>query len=144
MLGKLLGGKDKFHLELKDEEPVVVTVAPTSATPEVVEPDTEQTEQVVAVASETASAETEASEEKVAPAPAKITQAVSVKEDTSYREEPFWIKLMYRSSEEKAAETAQEKTFATDYLINKPRARRLPGGSVDKFKTMARQTKVRF
>ena len=51
---------------------------------------------------------------------------------------------LYKSSEEKAAEAVQEKTFATDYLIEKPKARRRPGGSIDKFKSMARDTKVKF
>ena len=64
--------------------------------------------------------------------------------DTSYSEEPFWVKLMYKTNEQQVAEQKAEEGFATKYLISKPKPRRRPGGSVDKFKDMARQTKVRF
>ena len=63
--------------------------------------------------------------------------------DTSYSDEPFWVKLMYENKEQKAAQNA-EKTFATDNLISRPKARRRPGGSLDKFKEMARQTNVKY
>jgi hypothetical protein len=63
--------------------------------------------------------------------------------DTSYSDEPFWVKLMYETSEQKIAAQNAEKTFATDNLISKPKARRRPGGSLDRFKEMARQTNVK-
>lgn len=63
--------------------------------------------------------------------------------DTSYSDEPFWVKLMYETSEQKTAAQNAEKTFATDNLISKPKARRRPGGSLDRFKEMARQTNVK-
>lgn len=79
-------------------------------------------------------------ENKEAPKPQE-TSAPSV--DTSYSDEPFWVKLMYETKEQKAAKNA-EKTFATDNLISRPKARRRPGGSLDKFKEMARQTNVKY
>ena len=62
--------------------------------------------------------------------------------DTSYSDEPFWVKLMYENKEQTAQNA--EKTFATDNLISRPKARRRPGGSLDKFKEMARQTNVKY
>lgn len=62
--------------------------------------------------------------------------------DTSYSDEPFWVKLMYENKEQKAAQNA-EKTFAPNNLISRPKARRRPGGSLDKFKEMARQTNIK-
>ena len=50
---------------------------------------------------------------------------------------------MYETSEQKTAAQNAEKTFATDNLISKPKARRRPGGSLDRFKEMARQTNVK-
>lgn len=71
------------------------------------------------------------------------TQATSAPSgDTSYSDEPFWVKLMYENKEQKAAQNA-EKTFAPNHLISRPKARRRPGGSLDKFKEMARQTNVK-
>ena len=64
--------------------------------------------------------------------------------DTSYSEEPFWVKLMYKTNEQKVAEKEAERGFATEYLISKPKARRRPGGSLDEFKKMASQTKTKF
>ena len=75
--------------------------------------------------------------------PPQKVAPVSPTVDTSYSDEPFWVKLMYKNSEQQAAENKAEKTFATDYLISKPQSRRRPGGSLDKFKTMARETKGR-
>ena len=72
------------------------------------------------------------------------SQKASAPIDMSYSEEPFWVKLMYKTSEQKAAEESSEKTFATDYLISQPKPRRRPGGSLDKFKSMARDTKTKF
>lgn len=62
--------------------------------------------------------------------------------DTSYSDEPFWVKLMYENKEQKAAQNA-EKTFAPNNLISRPKARRRPGGSLDKFKEMARQANIK-
>ena len=131
MLGKLLGSKksDSFYLKLEGEDapekPVVVApVSEKKAKPEL--------------------SKASASKETASASQGQEQQAKSTPIDTSYSEEPFWVKLMFKTSEEKATETASEKTFATDYLIEKPKSRRRPGGSIDKFKTMARQTKVRF
>ena len=71
-------------------------------------------------------------------------EAATAPVDTSYSEEPFWVKLMYKTSGQQEAEEKAEKTFATDYLITKPKSRRRPGGSLDKFKTMASQTKTKL
>lgn len=151
MLGKLFGKRDKYYLELKNEEPYekpVETVpddSPAAAQQTVsdaqptAKKDEKNLQTTVATASETLNNINPV--ETAIKAPKTDTSSVA---DTSYREEPFWVKLMYKSNEEKAAEKVQEKTFATDYLIEQPKARRRPGGSIDKFKVMARQTKVKF
>lgn len=60
--------------------------------------------------------------------------------NTSYSEEPAWIKGLYDKQEEEAVEeVVAEKTFATDSLIAKPRPNRRPGGSINKFRDLARE-----
>lgn len=182
MLGKLfkIGKKDKFHLQLDENEVSAVTEKVTEKVEAVATQVKQETKQVAkeakqiaeesqsavastveSVKSEVASVVEEVTPDAVQTAPkAKKTSIKNKKNqqkksetsvatappaiDTSYSEEPFWVKLMYKTSEQQAAEQQAEKTFATDYLISKPKPRRRPGGSIDKFKTMARQTKVRF
>ena len=173
MLGKLLNiaKKEKFHLELdenkvinkveavatkvKQETKQVVTEAKQvveesqpaiASTVEdvksgVVQAVEEVAPDIVQTSSKPKKTSIKDKKKKSSTPTANTTPAVV---DTSYSEEPFWVKLMYKTSEQKEAEQQAEKTFATDYLISKPKPRRRPGGSIDKFKTMARQTKVRF
>ena len=155
MLGKLInfGKKNKFYLEIDENASVADKVEAVATkvkeeTQEVVEEVKQavtESQAVKEIKSETKQIAEEAKSkvatvanksEKSQPAPAVI--------DTSYSEEPFWVKLMYKDNQQKEAEQSAEKTFATDYLISKPKSRRRPGGSLDKFKTMARQSKVKF
>ncbi|VEP16456.1 conserved hypothetical protein [Hyella patelloides LEGE 07179] len=157
MLGKLInfGKKNKFYLEvgenasLADKVEAVATKV-KEETKEVKQAVTES-QAVQEIKSETKQIAEEAKSkvatvaaksEKTKPAPEKTPAPAVI--DTSYSEEPFWVKLMYKTSQQKEAEQSAEKTFATDYLISKPKSRRRPGGSLDKFKTMARQSRVKF
>lgn len=161
MLGKLInfGKKNKFYLELDEDANLADQVEAVATkvkeeTKEVVEEVKQavtESQAVQEIKSETKQI-TEEAKSKVAtvaakskkpkPAPEKTPAPAVI--DTSYSDEPFWVKLMYKTGEQKEAEQSAEKTFATDYLISKPKSRRRPGGSLDKFKTMARQSKVKF
>jgi hypothetical protein len=177
MLGKLinLGKKNKFHLELKEDDnfgiaPKVEAVATQvkqetqqkvqeakqaiakspvikeikSETKEIIEEVKAKATEVAPKAKKTSikgNKKTTSKKKEAAPVISPKAKAVV---DTSYSDEPFWVKQMYKTSEQKAVEENAEKTFATDFLISKPQPRRRPGGSLDSFKNMARQTKVRF
>ena len=126
----------------------------TSETKELTQKAETQAEQAVSQAKEKAQAQVKKVESQVptnssakSETTAKDSQSESVEQktnaqpvqiDTSYSDEPFWVKLMYKSSEQKEAEIKSEKTFATDYLISKPKPRRRPGGSIDKYKKMVK------
>lgn len=103
-------------------------------------PDSEQKRKKELAKSSSAKVENQEGERKKEAPKSQETSAPSG--DTSYSDEPFWVKLMYENKEQKAAKNA-EKTFATHNLISRPKARRRPGGSLDKFKEMARQTNVK-
>lgn len=173
MLGKLLGKKNKFHLELKEDDTGIAPKIEAVATQVKQETQQKVQEAKQAIAQSPVVKEIKSeTKEIVEDVKAKLTEAkpkakkTSIKNnnkissqkkdaepapspkakttDTSYSEEPFWVKLMYKTSEQKAAEQSTEKTFATDYSISKPQPRRRPGGSLDPFKAMARQTKTKF
>jgi hypothetical protein len=60
-------------------------------------------------------------------------------------EPPFWVAAMYNTNNGAADNNGQvaEQTFATDNLMPTPtKFRRRPGGSLDKFKNMAKQAKT--
>lgn len=60
-------------------------------------------------------------------------------------EPPFWVAAMYNTNNGAANNNGQvaEQTFATDNLMPTPtKFRRRPGGSLDKFKDMAKQAKT--
>ena len=60
-------------------------------------------------------------------------------------EPPFWVAAMYNTNNGAANNNGQvaEQTFATDNLMPTPtKFRRRPGGSLDKFKNMAKQAKT--
>lgn len=62
--------------------------------------------------------------------------------NTSYSEEPSWIKGLYEQKEEEVVEVVvAEKTFAADSVVAKPRPNRRPGGSINKFRDLARELK---
>lgn len=60
-------------------------------------------------------------------------------------EEPFWVKAMYKNNGSSNGKTeGGEKTFATDNLLPTPsNYRRRPGPSLNKFKDMARQARIK-
>ena len=165
--------KNEFFLELDEDEDlldkakavatkakektaqIVEEVKETVAESSTVEKATSETKEIAqkaqAKANEAASQLTKDSSKKLEKeASAKDSkkpekeEAATAPVDTSYSEEPFWVKLMYKTSGQQEAEEKAEKTFATDYLITKPKSRRRPGGSLDKFKTMASQTKTKL
>lgn len=60
-------------------------------------------------------------------------------------EPPFWVAAMYNTNNSATNNNGQvaEQTFATDNLMPTPtKFRRRPGGSLDKFKNMAKQAKT--
>lgn len=59
-------------------------------------------------------------------------------------EPPFWVKAMYKNSNNGNGKAAQsQKTFATDNLMPTiSNARRLPGPSLNKFKEMANKART--
>ncbi len=61
--------------------------------------------------------------------------------DTSYSEEPAWIKGLYEQKEEISETAIIEKTFAANAIVAKPRPNRRPGGSINKFRDLARELK---
>lgn len=62
--------------------------------------------------------------------------------DTSYSEEPAWVKSLFVPKQEEVQEEVEiEKTFAADLAIAKPKPNRRPGGSINKFRDLARQLK---
>ena len=81
---------------------------------------------------------------KTAATPSPKTTPVS---SGSKYEPPFWVKAMYNSSSSNGSNGQVEggqQTFATDNLLPTPSAsRRRPGPSLNKFKEMARQAKIR-
>ena len=178
-----IGKKDKFFLELKDDDNGIIDKVEAVATKvkeeaqQVVEEvkqtfeDSSTAEEVKSTAKEVKSETKQVAKEvktqiktkvdgeaksQTASSPEQNGKSASKTEanapsqqapasiDMSYSEEPFWVKLMYKTTEQKAAEESSEKTFATDYLISQPKPRRRPGGSLDKFKSMARETKNKF
>jgi hypothetical protein len=169
-----LGKKNKFHLELREDDnsgiaPKIEAVATQvkqetqqkvqeakqalakspaikeikSETKEIVEDVKAKVTEVAPKAKKTSiKSNKKTSNKKKDAAPATSPKAKAI--DTSYSDEPFWVKQLYKTNEQKAVEENAEKTFATDFLISKPQPRRRPGGSLDSFKNMARQTKVKF
>lgn len=71
----------------------------------------------------------------------ETAQATTQAVDTSYREEPAWIKSLYVAKEEVVETMVVEKTFAAESTIAKPRPNRRPGGSINKFRDLARELK---
>ena len=60
-------------------------------------------------------------------------------------EPPFWVAAMYNTNNDATNDNGQvaEQTFATDNLMpTVTKFRRRPGGSLDKFKDMAKQAKT--
>lgn len=175
MLGKLLGKKNKYYLELKDDNSSITEKIESVATQ--LKQDTQEivqdAKQAIAESSVIQEIKSE-TKEKVGEVQEKVTEilpqakkaaaksskkaskkttevaseakALSSPQPTnnSYSEEPFWVKLMYKTNEQQATEQNSEKTFATNYLISPPQPRRRPGGSLAPFKAMARQTKTKF
>ena len=101
-------------------------------------------------------AKTKSSEEKKAPAieskaskngkadaPQEATPASTNTGASSY-EPPFWVAAMSNTNNSTNSNgRVAEQTFATDNLMPTPtKFRRRPGGSLDKFKNMAKQAKT--
>ena len=71
---------------------------------------------------------------------AEDNQSATKTVNTSYGEEPAWVKSLY-ITKEKEEEVVEEKTFAAESVIAKPRPNRRPGGSINKFRDLARGMK---
>ena len=168
MIKKLFGGKsDGFFLELDESansqatETKVEEKQPEPAA--TLEPDKQPepaavaTEEKPSEAPEAKSAKTSkktsiknrkktATKTAATPSP-KPTPVSSSRASASSYEPPFWVKAMYNSSSSNGSNGqvgGGQQTFATDNLLPTPsRSRRRPGPSLNKFKEMARQAKVR-
>lgn len=160
-LKNLVGGNSNgFYLEADDtdnSESNEATVEKATAT-EVTAPVEAKAPEPVAAAAETAPVQSTKKSKKTSikdkkkkaagttTAPVSKAAPASSNGASSY-EEPFWVKAMYKnnsSSNGNGNTGGGEKTFATDNLLPIPSTyRRRPGPSLDKFKDMARQARIK-
>ena len=81
--------------------------------------------------------------EKSEPATQEKPAPTSDNTGASSYEPPFWVAAMYNNSSDNSNGGVAEPTFATDNLMPIiTKSRRRPGGSLDKFKEMAKQAKT--
>ena len=166
MIKKLFGGKsNEFFLELdesdnnqatetkaeeKQPKPVAVATEEKQPEPAAVATEEKQPEAVEAKSAKkskkTSIKNKKKTATKTAAAPSTKPTPVSSSSSSSW-DQPFWVKAMYNSSSSNGSNGQVEggqQTFATDNLLPTPSAsRRRPGPSLNKFKEMARQAKIR-
>jgi hypothetical protein len=171
MLKKLFNSENKYFLELDDvkESEVVQTAVKTAKKAANVAKETAS--EVADTAQEKlqstiATEDTDSKAKSEQPEPAADSQAkakkngkaveksesatqeksTSTPENTgaSSYEPPFWVAAMYNNnSSDNSNGRVAEPTFATDNLMPIiTKSRRRPGGSLDKFKEMAKQAKT--
>ncbi len=168
LLKNIFGKKNNnYYLELKETAEEVVSTAQETVE-EVVSTAQETVEEVVSTAQETVDnnldktkeVETETASVKETvkeKAPTKEAKSQSTSKNqnkqtattqpspqASTYEPPFWVKAMYKNSNNGNGKAAQsQKTFATDNLMPTiSNARRLPGPSLNKFKEMANKART--
>lgn len=172
MFKKLFNSDSKFNLELdeiKESEVVQTAVKTASKATEAVKEkasevaDSQPVKEAVAKTKDVLDSEKsdEAKPEPQAKKSAKTksgqngkqTDSTSEKADTPAKPEksgassydpPFWVAAMYNNSSSKNSNgRVAEETFATDNLMPiVTKYRRRPGGSLQKFKDMAKQAKT--
>ena len=165
MIKKLFGGKSNgFFLELdesnnqatetkvEEKQPEPVATQEPEKQPEAVAVPTEekQPEAVEAKSAKKTKKTSIKNKKKTATKPAATPSPkptpVSSSNGASW-DQPFWVKAMYNTSSSNGSNGqvgGGEQTFATDNLLPTPStSRRRPGPSLNKFKDMARQAKIR-
>lgn len=170
MLKKLFNSDSKFYLELdeiKESEVVQTAVKTASKAADAVKEkasdlaDSQPVQKAVTTAKDVVSDETDTAAKpnkaqakleakteqngKQADSPTQETVPSLENSGASSFDPPFWVAAMYNnnnSDRNGEAETAQQ-TFATDNLMPiSTKFRRRPGGSLSKFKEMAKQAKT--
>jgi len=138
--------KNKFYLELDNDKENYTWSTKASKKTKSKQVKTESAKaDKVSLEDNKVSSEGDKEQESIKPANRKDTandaQSSPQPINTSYSEEPTWIKSLYNKQEETVEEevVVVEKTFATDSLIAKPRPNRRPGGSINKFRDLARE-----
>ena len=154
MIKKLFGGKsNEFFLEIdesdnnqatetkvEEKQPEPVAVATEEKQPEVVETKSATKSKKTSIKDRKKTATKTATTPPPQPTPVSAGSGAS-------GDQPFWVKTMYNTNSSNGSNGqvgGGEPTFATDNLLPTPSAfRRRPGPSLNKFKEMARQAKIR-
>lgn len=157
LLKNIFGKKNNnYYLELKETAEEVVSTAQetveevVSTAIEAVDNNLDKTKEV-----ETETASVKETVKEKAPTKEAKSQSTSKNQNkqtattqpspqASTYEPPFWVKAMYKNSNNGNGKAAQsQKTFATDNLMPTiSNARRLPGPSLNKFKEMANKART--
>lgn len=124
---------NKFFLELDNDKETYKWPAKTSE-----QTESEQVDSKSAQADKVSLQDADGQETSELETSSKVQSAPQVI-DTSYSEEPAWIKSLYTKKEEVEEVIVVEKTFAADSGVTKPRPNRRPGGSINKFRDLARE-----
>lgn len=154
-LKNLVGGNSNgFYLEADetDDSQSKGTTVEKATTTKVTAPVEAKAPEPVAAAAETVPAQstkksnkTSIKDKKKKATGTTTTPTPASSNGKSSYEEPSWVQAMYKNNGNGNGKVeAGEKTFATDNLLPIPsNYRRRPGPSLDKFKEMARQARIK-
>ena len=151
MLKKMFNSDGKYYLELDDAQEKDINTATEASTEASTKTEKVAEKAVEQVATPKKELPTEAPVVK----PEQKTKAIKVesKDKTSpaattskavSSEQPFWVAAMYNTTNNNSNDSVSEQTFATDYLMPTiTKFRRSPGPSINQFKDMAKNVRIR-